>query len=233
MIAQKDVPTQERPCIGCGETFTACVATVMGVEIAEKICETCEERIQAEDKRQKRHMRLLRFASRCPVEFRESDETRFPAVWEQIKGWSPDSGRGIGLIDSAGRCKTRMLWAIGRRLALEGLHAFAMTHSELQALAQHQWTGDALDQIEKAKTCRVLILDDLGKGTLMGESANKLFSIIDHRAANRLPVLWTSNRSGDELAGMLDKNFAGPLLGRLADHCDVYTTDGSRLNKTS
>ncbi len=230
----KTLQPTTKQCELCGAEFEALVATVAGKTVSPfRFCSKCTRANRRTEATESRSRRLLRWAAECPAKFQKSDTARFPAVWEVIKGWTPDSGEGIGLIDRPGTCKTRMIWWLARNLAERGEIVRGITHAKLQTMAQHQWTLDNLDQIERLTRCRTLFIDDLGKAKMAGEALAKLWDIIDKRASENRPILWTSNYTGRDLAARIGDGMAGPMLGRLADQGAILDTEGQNLKKTT
>ena len=68
--------------------------------------------------------------------------------------------------------------------------------------------GRAEDILEKYKTARLLILDDLGAETATEWVRERLFEIIDSRYGACLPLLVTTNLLPSELEGRLGKRIA-------------------------
>lgn len=221
----REMPTRPATC-ECGARFDQPYAELLGVTVTpQRSCDACTAERRERAEADLRDRRLWRFEKECPGEFLDSDEARFPkAVWDAVRTWSY-SPRGIGLVGDPGTGKTRMLWALGRRLAEEeGIVPKGLTHGELEYLAQHQFEGDNTAQFRGLKSCRLLILDDFAKGSLHGATLRKLFELVDHRTSHQKPILWTSNLKGSKLKEQFTSpdwtNHGLPLCGRLVDYCE-------------
>ena len=55
--------------------------------------------------------------------------------------------------------------------------------------------------MNRYKNARVLLVDDLFKGSITGSDVNIMFEIVNHRYFNNLPVIVSSEKSVEELIG--------------------------------
>lgn len=126
---------------------------------------------------------------------------------------------GFGLAGPGGTGKTSALAALlvacveqnAQNLApFKELEPVRSIHWMRWPASCHQWRLNGLHwsverEINRAKSSRLLILDDLGRETRRREAAEDVATghldmILTHRDGEDLPTLWTSNLSEDELA---------------------------------
>lgn len=79
----------------------------------------------------------------------------------------------------------------------------------------------AEEWLEKVASVPILFFDDLGKLKLTERAETELFGVIDRRISNGLPLLATTNDSGDSLAARMTENRGPAMIRRLREFCDV------------
>lgn len=199
------------------------------------LCEGCgqaeEEAEKAHRAAQKRKHDQITRESRLeiiPPEMRRTDIARpvFNAgLWLMVENWKPSSSKWLGIVGSAGRCKTRCIALLAERLILDGHRLFWTTAVEFQERTDDQRSDDRgtkADASEYFKACRrapILVFDDLGKNTWTPTVERNLFSVIDHRKTHDLPVIWSANTHPLDIlkSGELSKDRAAPLIGRILE----------------
>ncbi len=160
----------------------------------------------------------------------------------------PDALQGFGLIGDPGTGKTWLVvqwlarfvdqhiagWVFGQRpLEIRPMWVhWPQAAEEMKRLALGGDMGASWSA--RARAAAVLVLDDLGRERVKGEadfSRAILVEVLDHRERYRLPVVWTSNASADELAAI----YRGPLASRLLGTWPPFRVDGQdmRLAKVS
>lgn len=225
---------------GCGTTFEWEILSGF-TDPSNLMCDACEERLAqsqrqaAEDEKRKLSamtaaatMRELEAAT--PERYRGTrlDHPEFNLrTWESAKHWRPSPEElWIGFTGAmSGGCKTRMAFLLLHDILAEGRFTdFEIATSyevKKLSLAQYRKDEDARERLDRLATCGLLLLDDIGKAKHSPAVAEELFTIIDHRYANLLPMIWTSNcHPGEFAADIADKELAGPLVGRIME-CSV------------
>jgi DNA replication protein DnaC len=213
------------------------------VELAESfpslrlsiLCAACghaeEEAEEARLTAQKRKREAAERESRLeiiPPEIRRTDIARSdfnPGLWLRVEGWRPSSAKWLGIVGTAGQCKTRCLALLAARLILDGHRLFWTTAVEFQERSddlRSDERGTKAEASEYFKTCKragILVLDDLGKNTWTPTVERNLFSVIDHRKTHDLPVLWSANTHPLDIlkSGELSRDRAAPLIGRILE----------------
>lgn len=91
---------------------------------------------------------------------------------------------------------------------------------------------DAEDKVMGALTCcDLLVLDDLGVEKASEYSCEILFRILDRRMRNRMPIVFTSNYSLEDLENryerITDANTALRIAGRIVDNSVIVCNTGA------
>lgn len=138
------------------------------------------------------------------------------------------SGTGLYITACVGAGKTRLACCIAHELIRRGykrLSFMAAVDVAEQIRSTYsrnaRYTEDEL--INRWKYARVLIIDDLGKGEMKDKPIGAIFSVLDYRYRENLPVIVTSQYERDE------------LIQRLAENGDEETAVAiaSRLNEVN
>ena len=228
-------------CRDCRLDYTTEVLLINGKEhVRVEVCPACSALITAKREKEVRDAilsdRLLaeqgreaQWAEICPVEFRleaEGGKTvlqRMDAAspgWRLMLDWRFGS-RGLIVRGVTGRCKTRAMWRLLRRLFESNHSIAAFTSAKFDRdcrdaggnFTLSRWF-DALAQVD------ALFIDDLGKAQWTSSTEAQFFDLIDERTRNGLPVLVTTNDDRASLAARISDDRSGPLVRRLLDYCD-------------
>lgn len=156
-------------------------------------------------------------------------------LWHNVSDWQPTREKPwLGIVGAeSGGCKTRVAF-----LVLQKIIADASSHFGFEAIASYQLKRAALAQyrsrdddsprrlLDRLATTDNLLLDDIGKAKHTPAVAEELFTIIDHRYANLLPIIWTSNCHPRHFASdIADRELAGPLVGRILECSTIIDLD--------
>lgn len=92
--------------------------------------------------------------------------------------------------------------------------------AELRGTYSHRDESEQ-DVFNRYANCRLLVLDDLGKGTHSEWAVERLYMLIDHRYANALPTIITSNYDLGELTARLstDEQTMDAIASRIGGMC--------------
>lgn len=89
---------------------------------------------------------------------------------------------------------------------------------------------------DRYSTCALLVLDDLGRGSRTDWATERIYTLVNHRSANGLPTIITSNYDLGELASMLSADRKGmeAIASRIAGMCKGVKMNGDdrRLKKS-
>jgi DNA replication protein DnaC len=161
----------------------------------------------------------------CPIEYRDFDSTHpaLAAYLEQVNtvlAWRPGK-RGLLLSGSTGRGKTRAVWALIRRLALDGVTVRSYHASDWFSTLQARLAGgrdDARGWIDAVARHPVVFVDDLGQEAIVrGREAwaeSWFLRFVDLRVSSGRPLLVTTNLTASDFGGSVRSD---PLLRRLLE----------------
>jgi DNA replication protein DnaC len=82
---------------------------------------------------------------------------------------------------------------------------------------------DSRQRVRDCQNARLLVLDDIGAEKASEWTAERLYTIVDHRYANCLPLIVTSNLPPSKLADQTGERTAS----RLAEMCEVVAMTGT------
>jgi DNA replication protein DnaC len=140
--------------------------------------------------------------------------------------------RGLGLWGPTGRGKTRAMYAILKRLHFAGVRCYAVQAIQFAEAAmliaeRAPWSvrEGAVDLIRRCHAVPVLLFDDLGKENSTPAVAKAMHALVEDRKAHQRTLLWTSERTADELAQFLGVNFADGIVRRIGEITRVFHTE--------
>ncbi len=118
-----------------------------------------------------------------------------------------------------GRGKSRIMWQVMKRLAVEqGLLPVHFGAGELSLLVSAAWTDMKAEAfVQLVKTAKVLAFDDLDKDRLSPKAEEALFAVISHRCDHGKPTLITTNLTGEPLVARMSAEMGTALLRRLRE----------------
>lgn len=216
------------------------------VEAAEAKAEEERRQRQEQDAKRARAEKLFnaskmgkRFMTRTFDNFKvdQYNEKAFKAVRNYSENFRKHADQGIGFMLSGpyGSGKTHLAAALAIDLMNKGIPVvFGTLISLLGKIRQTYSTGwtqeDELEILETYSTVDLLIIDDLGKERASEWSLEKLFSIINSRYENNLPVVVTTNYSMDTLIEKLSVNqnsdVGESIVSRMHEICrGIYLND--------
>lgn len=217
------MPTGDPICCDCGEK-PAQVLRIMSKTIPFP-CGDCSEAREkayraavasdAETDRQEHYRKQI------PKLFRQSEISRYPGQWSQIQNW-PNASPWLLLCGPSGVCKTRMACtALALRIS-EGTKGHFVSSPRFAKCVRDQWSDTrAHDALETWRRSPALVLDDIGKAHNTEIIQEALFELVDFRASNLLPTLFTTNTTGEELSRMFSGDRGEPLLRRIREFSEI------------
>lgn len=214
-------------------TCNRCGSPVTGVFFAGKllrpVCDTCHKIVGKTNQDIEIEKRQSEWREICPPEMRFTDVEH--KTWKeniepikQVLEWEFNKeGKGLVLGGSSGKCKTRSVWKLLKRLYINGVSFIAITETQfanecgskfaISALEGRQW----VDELCKTP---LLFIDDIGKSSVTQKFSHELFHVIDKRTSWRRPTIATLNSSGKELESKLGESGA-KIVRRLRDYCEI------------
>lgn len=241
---------QTRACDDCGQHDLYEPIEIFGHDMGADFpfyCQACAGKREAAEKEDARKAAIeamrRTWEAIVPERYRATD-TAHPQfngpAWNGIKNHDWQS-RGLGLIGSPGRCKTRILALLAKRAIYAGKRIAWTTPFEIEAAAargrQRTTDADARVSIKHWTLSDILFIDDLGKTTFTASFGSALFEIIEGRYnANRvthwslnpiptdLPVLAGGSIPAEIIANALDpdgvarnRHILAPIVSRLRE----------------
>lgn len=179
-----------------------------------------EERMRAQCELREKGQRMMEAAGIPP---RYAD-----AVHPKASEFGEDAAHGQSLyvFGPNGTGKTHLAMAIARWLLSAGI---PVRVTEVPALMEAMRNRKAEDRglTESLKTCRVLVLEELGKEAPTEYACERLFDIVNFRYNQLLPVIVTSNYDLNAVAKRLTGGETGRAISsRLTEMCKLVRMNG-------
>jgi hypothetical protein len=222
-----------KTCIKCAANFDYEPVFVEDREIFEPtFCDSCIQNQEKEAQRaaQEQHDAfLLRvWESICPREYRETDETRLrPAYRHAISRWR-FGRKGVGIPGIPGTGKTRTAFLLLKKSHFEhGKACYAVSAKRLAKVAIDQFDRQedvrlaARTTLHRAHAADVLLIDDLGKGTMSERAEEEFYGILEERTSHHRPTIWTANSNGNELLAKFSADRGEAILRRLTEFSEI------------
>jgi chromosomal replication initiation ATPase DnaA len=227
-VLEAEVPST---CQACGGSFMALATSMGGRAIAsQSYCDPCLVQMRkdaqaARDARPEPHIRA--WGAITPAEYRDHNPERLPSDAADSRRrayrWSEEGvPRWLVLIGPKGLGKTRIAFQVLKRVGAKGGAMRYVRASQLDkwSSSQFQDGSTGAQEIARCHTARWLFIDDLGKGKLTERAEAELYDLIEHRHANRMPLILTSNLELDKLPWCsVDRGSA--IVGRILDNSTV------------
>ena len=233
---------RERTCVDCGRVFHGLIG----------LCGDCGtarvEREQEVQRLAQQKVRKKRWLQMCPQLYQETDWANTalrPDLVKLARTWQPgEEKHSLLLMGDTGLGKTRVAFGLLQRFHEAGRSVYALhagdawDHGDhvqgLSSAVRLQYSEEmplieaSRDCLRRARTCSLLLLDDLGKerasgntGLLSEAVSEALFNLIEHRLTHRLPLIVTTNANGPALEIRLGTDRGPALLRRLSEVCTV------------
>ena len=139
------------------------------------------------------------------------------------------AGSSLFVQGDNGNGKTRYACGIARKLVDAGVSVFFINSKHLISEIQGTYSGKQTDALDRAYSCRVLVLDDLGKEQPTAYSLSMLYELIDSRYSAMKPMVVTSNFSRGGLVGrwaQADLPTAEAIASRLCEGVETVVFEG-------
>lgn len=136
-----------------------------------------------------------------------------------------EPNNSVMFLGNPGSGKTHLSLAIGNELMRDyGVSCLYMPYRETMTKLKQLATNDKYkyeEEMYKLTTARLLIVDDLYKGTTTEADLNYVFQIINQRYLNQLPFVLSSEKSPLDLLGA-DEAIGSRLLEQSKGHTIVF-----------
>lgn len=157
--------------------------------------------------------------------------------YEQVKYYADNlkdnvkAGIGLVLRGQIGTMKTTLAVAVLQAAVDSGMSGFFITMPSLldtiftlKERSPEEWV-----RFEgKLRTTPLLVIDDLGAEYQTGWVLNKVDAIISERYNRCLPMIITTNLTGEQMR----TTYADRVIDRLRSTCQIVTFDGKSLRET-
>jgi hypothetical protein len=181
----------------------------------------------------KRILALREWELVCPPRLRTSDwqntglKTYLPHV-KRVLAWR-HAGQGMYAIGESGKGKSRALWQLARRLAVDELKTIRyLVQGEIMNEINRTGLTPWLEKVDALKRVPIIVWDDFGKFAAIGSRrellATELFELVDYRFNHELPLLITTNCRTNSLQEIFGEH-TQPLIRRLTEGCTVVDFD--------
>lgn len=151
-----------------------------------------------------------------------------------------DFHQGLYLSGPMGTGKTttacRILKAYVRREQRDGwVSARFMSVPDWLASMRGRWGEAEEERYQRAECCKLLVLDDIGKGKPTAWSVERLFRLVDSRYNSAKPTIFTSNYDLGDLGERYtvdgDTETADAMVSRMMEMCKGVSFGGPDLRK--
>lgn len=225
-VLEAEIPAT---CNACGGGFIALATSMGGRAIAaQSYCDPCLEEMRANEaaNAEARPAAYLQaWESLTPAEYRDHKPDLLPESAKPLRQaaykWTEQGvPMWLVLVGPKGLGKTRIAFQALKLVGKKGGSMRYVRASQLDkwASGQFQDGSNGAHEIQRCHTARWLFIDDLGKGKLTERAEAELYDLIEHRHANRMPLILTSNLEIEKLPWCsVDRGSA--IAGRVLDNC--------------
>lgn len=143
----------------------------------------------------------------------------------RVRTWK-HSARGIYAVGKSGRGKSRSIYTLARRLAVDELVPVRyLLQTEITREINRDGLNGFLEKMDGIRRCPVIVWDDFGKFAAIGSRKELLYSeieaLFDYRHSHGLPFLISSNATETDLIEIFGKLRGQPILRRIIEACEL------------
>lgn len=210
----------------CGEKHLVPRIPYYGQLEPKVLCPECDrqKKLQKQqDQQRQRHDRTeAQWKIICPPLYRATDPSRLPQdALAKAMAWRYGP-QGLLLVGPTGGGKTRAAYVLLRRLLEEGLKIVAFDCAGFgHEVGRRFRDGTGEDWVDGLAGVDIVFLDDLGKIPFTERAEAELFSLIERRTANEVPIIATTNMIGTDLEAKASQDRGAPMVRRLREFCKV------------
>lgn len=227
MDGNESLPTETVTC-PCGEVFTYQPVSLFQKKMfTRKLCEKCTQLQMQQNERDEAAREAAKREDKwneiCPPLYRDTDPSRISHVAaREASAWNAEGDTGLGFTGDTGKGKTRALFLALRKAFDAGLGVWSISHNKFSKTVQEAYAGEGAERgdaraiLRRCQNIDVLLMDDLGKPPATERADAELEELIEHRAAHKLPILWSANGSSTWLEKRLGPDRGAPLVRRLS-----------------
>lgn len=169
------------------------------------------------------------FNMTCPPLYLETEDKRLPqGPFNRVMEWTYGP-KGLLLMGDSGKGKTRVAWRLLHRVMVLDKPIRETSRNVAvfdcvgfgHALALAYRNEHAEEWLEGLTIIPIIFFDDLGKLKLTERAEAELFGLVERRCARKLPIIATTNDTGQTLADRMTENRGAAMIRRLREFCDV------------
>ena len=220
----------EAVCGRCGLRHEVLVYRDRSYSVRNRRCPTCEAEHEAEREAEK-HAEAERertaaleatWNAICPPLYQKTDPKRLPAErLAEVMDWQYGPV-GILAVGPTRRGKTRSLYLLLHRLLQEGREVVAFDCAAFgHECGMRFMDGSGASWADGLAEVEVCFFDDFGKIPMTERVESELLALVERRTANELPILATTNMTGQDLERQASADRGAPLVARLREFCRV------------
>lgn len=166
------------------------------------------------------------WAAFAPAMIRATDPARLqrehPEQFKVIDEWQY-TPKGLILHGISDQAKTYLAFWLLRRMHFEGRTVawmdMATLYTTLMSARHAKYGGDAV-LLAAWQRADVLLMDDLGKTGIGDDWEELVFGLISRRGLEGLPIIVTTNATGEEMRAAVSNDRRTPMLRRLKQFTD-------------
>ena len=216
---------QFRVCEQCGTTFQLPSFRLASKFV--KICVDCSEKqIESEREEQMKLAEVQRFDNWkliCPAAFLDTKAPQLPSPTKLDKVMKWKFGpRGLMLHGRSGAGKSRCAWELMKREWKAGrtISAIDSMFSFTYSKKYSQSPADVVQWMDRLMARDILLMDDVMKSKLTDSLENALFTVVNHRCSNNLPIIITTNDTPDTFKERMSEDRSDAMIRRLKEYCE-------------
>lgn len=189
------------------------------------VCPECSER-QAEHDQEETlanaaNMRAERWKALCPPDFRTTLPAKLPNPMklDKVLGWQFQA-KGLSLIGPTGRGKSRCAWQLMKREYDAGKSISALDSSFGYEYSKRFVTNaaDVVKWMDRHCLVDLLLMDDVLKVKLTESVEQALFVIVNYRTEWQLPIIFTTQDTGETLIARTSEDRGAALVRRIGEY---------------
>ena len=185
------------------------------------VCATCQEDVENQHHKRKLRERYAEWKSVCPSAFLETKRETLPKPhkFDQAMAWTYGA-KGLCLHGASRGGKSRTAWKVCEREFVHKereVRAVDCTFGSEYAAKAKVSSLLVWEWMEELTKVPLLLADDVFKIKLTDAAELALFALVNSRTENSLPIILTTNDTGETLKKRLSPDRAEPLYQRIKE----------------